>query len=262
MLQTSYEGLTVERRDEGVVLITIVGHGPMNSVDNEIHDAMNAIWRDIDADPSVLVAVITGAGQVFSAGGNLEQWGDALGNSEEAMRTFTLATGLIENLINCGKPIISAINGPAVGVALAIALLADISIVGESAKLGDGHVRIGLPAGDHAVIIWPLLCGLAQSKYYLLTGELIGGPEAARIGLVTKCVSDDAVLSEALTIASRLARGPKWALYGTKRSLNHWLRQAGPSFEYSATVEVLGMFGNEAREGLNSFLEKRRPHFE
>lgn len=261
MVLDHFEGLSIEQLPGGVALVTIIGHGEMNSVDDEIHGALNAVWCALEDAPEISVVVVTGRGNVFSAGGNLVEWGDSLGDPAAAMRTFRLATELVENLVGFSKPVVSAINGPAVGVALAVALLADVSIVGESARLGDGHTRIGLAAGDHAAIIWPLLCGLAKSKYYLLTGELIDGREAARVGLVTKCVADVDVLNEALHVADRLARGSKTALRSTKRALNEWLRWAGPAFEASAVSEALGMFGPEAREGLDSFLEKRGPRF-
>jgi enoyl-CoA hydratase/carnithine racemase len=256
-----YEGLRIENGPDGITLVTIVGRGPMNSVDNEIHRALNSIWKDLDDDPRVSVVVITGEGNVFSAGGDLTEWGDSLGDPIEAMHTFKLTVELVANLVEFSKPVISAINGAAVGVALALALLADISIVSEHARLGDGHSRIGLPAGDHAAIVWPLLCGMTQSKYYLLTGDLIDGREAARIGLVTRCVADGEVLAEAMSIAGRLASSPKSVLFSTKRALNQWLREANSWFEFSAVSEALGMFGPEAREGLASFMEKRRPRF-
>lgn len=261
MLKDRYDGLDVVVRDSGVALVTLVGRDRWNSVDNAIHEALNSIWSDLDDDPGVRVTVVTGEGEVFSAGGNLREWEASLGDPSSAQTTFAFATGLIENLVRSRKPIISAVNGPAVGVALAVALLADISIVGESARLGDGHVRIGLPAGDHAAVIWPLLCGLAQSKYYLLTGELVDGHEAARIGLVTRCVPNDQVLDDALAVAERLAAGPQAALRTTKRSLNQWLLRAGPAFELSAVLETLAMHGDEAREGVDAFLQKRPPRF-
>lgn len=261
MLNTEYPGLSLEGLAQGILLIRIVGNGPMNSVDNEVHQSLNDIWMDLHDDSRYRVAVITGAGQVFSAGGDLNEWSAALESPSRAATTFGLTVELIENMIRCRKPIISAINGPAVGVALAVALLADISIIGESARIGDGHIRIGLPAGDHAALVWPLLCGMARSKYYLLTGKMIDGREAARIGLVSLCVGDDEVLDRALSVAEQLSSGPEWALQGTKRALNHWLRLAAPTFESSAGLEVLAMFGPEAREGLDAFLEKRRPNY-
>src|SRR3954463_14258655 len=128
------------------------------------------------------------------------------------------------NVINCSKPIISAIHGPAVGAGLAAALLADISIAGRTARIIDGHTRLGVVAGDHAAICWPLLCGMAKSKYYLLTCETLTGEEAERIGLVSLVVDDDQVHATALDVASKLSGGAQAAIRYTKQTLNNWFR--------------------------------------
>jgi enoyl-CoA hydratase len=168
---------------------------------------------------------------------------------------------LVYNMANCEKPIISAINGVAVGAGLVVALLADISICADDARLGDGHVRLGVAAGDHAAIIWPLLCGLAKAKYYLLTGEMVSGAEAERIGLVSKALPRDQVLPEAFRVANQLASGPQQAIRLTKRALNGWLRSAGPIFDQSAAYEMLTFLGEDIKEGLASLREKRAPRF-
>jgi len=149
----------------------------------------------------------------------------------------------------------------AVGAGLVVALLADISICADDARLGDGHVRLGAAAGDHAAIIWPLLCGLARAKYYLLTGEMVTGAEAERIGLVSKSLPAAAVLPEALRIADGLAAGPQLAIRLTKRALNSWLRTAGPIFDQSAAYEMLNFLGPDVREGAAAFRERRPPRF-
>jgi enoyl-CoA hydratase len=142
-----------------------------------------------------------------------------------------------------------------------VALLADVSVIAESARLSDGHTRIGVAAGDHAVGLWPLLCGMAKAKYYLLTSDFVDGPEAERIGLVTRCVPDDDVLPEALRIAGQLARGSRTAVQWTKRSLNQWLVQARPAFGESLALEMLGFLGPDAREGVAAVREHRPPNF-
>jgi len=133
--------------------------------------------------------------------------------------------------------------------------------VGESARLSDGHVRLGVAAGDHAALLWPLLCGMAKAKYYLLTADFLEGPEAERIGLVTRCVPDDRVVAEALEVAARLARGSATAVQWTKRVMNQWLRQASPVFGESVALEMLGFLGPDAREGLAAVRERREPRF-
>src|SRR5882672_5555090 len=115
-------------------------------------------------------------------------------------------------VINCDKPIISAINGVAVGAGLAVALLADISIASETARFTDGHTRLGVAAGDHAAVIWPLLVGMAKAKYYLLTCDMLDAKEAERIGLVSMVVPPDQLMSKAMEVAQKLANGPQMAL--------------------------------------------------
>jgi enoyl-CoA hydratase len=262
VVASDHPGLRVEVSDSGVAWLTIVGRGRLNVLDHAAHRALNRIWSQLDADPAVRVTVVTGDGSTFCAGGDLEDFQSDLESPNRAIDGLASTVELVDELIASRKPIISAINGPAVGAGLAVALLADVSIIGAEVQIGDGHTKIGLPAGDHAVLLWPLLCGLAKAKYYLLSGEMITGQEAERIGLVSRCVSDDAVLADALAVAERLALGPQLALRATKRALNHWLRFAQPAFEHSAAVETLHMLGDEAKEGFAALLEHRTPQFD
>ena len=172
------------------------------------------------------------------------------------------ARAIVHNMINLDKPVISAINGVAVGAGLAVALLADISIASEKARFTDGHVRLGVAAGDHAAVIWPLLIGMAKAKYYLLTCEFLDGKEAERIGLVSQVVPHEELMDKAMDVARRLASGSQQAIRFTKRSLNQWLRQAEhTAFDYSLALEMLGFFGEDVQEGLNSVRERRDPKF-
>ena len=129
--------------------------------------------------------------------------------SDYAVRTRVMreARDLVFNVINCSKPIVSAIHGPAVGAGLVAGLLADVSVVARTARIIDGHTRLGVAAGDHAAICWPLLCGMAKAKYYLLTCDTLTGEEAERIGLVSLCVDDDEVQDRALAVAGTARRG-------------------------------------------------------
>jgi enoyl-CoA hydratase len=149
----------------------------------------------------------------------------------------------------------------AVGAGLVVALLADVSIMSESARFTDGHTKLGVVAGDHAAILWPLSCGMAKAKYYLLTSDFIDGREAERIGLVSLCVPADQVLPKAFEVADKLARGAQQAIRWTKRSLNNWLRQAGPIFDQSIALEMLTFMDQDVREGLAAIREKRTPNF-
>jgi enoyl-CoA hydratase len=258
-----YQHLDIEVTD-GVALVTINRPEVFNATNDRLHWELTQIWPDIDRDPKVRVAVVTGAGdRAFSAGGDLSDIEDrdnlpAEERFDAYMRVMKEAQEVVYTIVNCDKVIISAINGVAVGAGLAVALLADISIMAEEARLTDGHVRLGVAAGDHACIIWPLLCGMAKAKYYLLTCDFIDGREAERIGLVSKALPREQVLPEALRIARQLADGPQPALRFTKRALNQWLRLGGlASFDYSLAVEMLGFFGADVAEGVKGIREKR-----
>jgi enoyl-CoA hydratase len=187
---------------------------------------------------------------------------DMADDYETRIRVLREARDLVYNLINCSKPVVSAMNGPAVGAGLVIGLLADISIAARSARIIDGHTRLGVAAGDHAAIVWPLLCGLAKSKYHLLLCEPVSGEEAERIGLVSLCVDEAELHDTALDVARRLAAGSQSAIRWTKYALNNWLRLAGPTFDASLALEFIGFGGPDVREGVAAVREKRRPDFQ
>ena len=256
-----YEQLALTRRGNGVLLITMNRPEKYNAADEGMHTELARIWKDVAADPQTRVAVITGAGKAFSAGGDLAMVERMAGNYEQVSHMLTEASDLVYNMINCDKPIVSAINGAAVGAGAVVALLADVAIAAEDAKIGDGHVKLGVAAGDHAAIIWPLLIGMAKARYYLLTGEMLSGAEAERIGLVAKALPREQVLDEALRIADGLAAGAQQAIRLSKRALNNWLRSAGPTFDQSAAYEMLTFLGPDVVEGLTALREKRAPRF-
>jgi enoyl-CoA hydratase len=256
-----YQHLSLERKPDGVLLITLSRPEVLNAAHEGMHSELAAVWTDVSRDDDTRVAVVTGAGRAFSAGGDLGMVERQIGDYGRVTGMLAEMSDLVYNMVNCAKPIVSAINGVAVGAGLVVALLADISICATDARLGDGHVRLGVAAGDHAAIIWPLLCGLAKSKYYLMTGEMVTGDEAERIGLVSKALPKDQVLPEALRVATNLATGPQLAIRLTKRALNGWIRNAGPIFDQSAAYEMLTFMGEDVREGLASLREKRNPEF-
>jgi enoyl-CoA hydratase len=256
----TYQHLLVHKQD-GIALLTMNRPEVYNATNGRLHYELGHIWLDIGADPEVRVAVITGAGHAFSAGGDLEMIERFLGDPAAITSTMKEASDIVYNIINLDKPVISAINGIAVGAGLAVALMADISIASEKARFTDGHVRLGVGAGDHSVIIWPLLCGMARAKRYLLTADFLDAQEAERIGLVSMVVPHDQLMATAMEMARKLASGPQSAIRWTKRALNQWLRVMGPAFDYSLATEMLGFFGSDVREGLQALREKRPPNF-
>lgn len=261
MTYTDYKQLTFERRENGVLLITLNRPEKYNATDEGMHAELARVWTDVSTDPETRVAVVTGAGKAFSAGGDLEMVQRLVGDHDRVAHMLTEMSDLVYNMINCEKPVVSAINGVAVGAGLVVALLSDISICAEDARLGDGHVKLGVAAGDHAAIIWPLLAGFAKARYYLLTGEMLTGTEAERIGMVSKALPRDKVLEEALEIAETLATGSQLAIRWTKRALNNWLKAAGPIFDQSAAYEMLCFMGPDVVEGAAALREKRQPRF-
>ena len=256
-----YPGLRFERLEHGVLLITIDRPEHKNATDAPLHNALSRVWLDVDDDPAVRVAVVTGAGDAFSAGGDLTWIETMIGDYDGMKVAFREAGDIVYNMTSCSKIIVSAINGVAVGAGLAVALMADVSLIAEDARITDGHLRLGVAAGDHANIIWPLLCGLAKSKYYLITSDFVDGRTADRIGLVSKAVPREALMSEAIALATRIAKGPQDAARWTKRALNLWVKQAAPAFDASLGFEMLNFMGHDAAEGVAALREKRKPDF-
>src|SRR4051794_35385394 len=259
-LYAAFPNLRVDRPAPSVLRITLDGPN-LNAVGHAVHRELADVWLAVDRDPHTNVALLTGAGRAFSAGGSFDLIDDI--TTDYAVRTRVLreARDIVMNVLNCSKPIVSAVHGVAVGAGLVAALLADVSVAGCSARIIDGHTRLGVAAGDHAAICWPLLCGMAKAKYYLLTCETLTGEEAERIGLVSLCVDDEEVQERALAVAADLAQGAQSALRLTKHTLNHWYRAQAATFDASLAYEFLGFTGADAREGLASHTEKRTPDF-
>src|ERR1051325_3361260 len=259
---SAYRELHVRRLEPGILEIVMGEEGGKLSITTaRMHGEMARIWLDIDRDPETRVAILRGAGRGFSAGGDLAMVERMTVDFAERARVWREARDLVYNMINCSKIIVSAMHGPAVGAGLVVGLLADISIAAKNSRIIDGHTRLGVAAGDHAAIVWPLLCGMAKAKYHLLTCEPLSGEEAERIGLVSLCVEDAELEARALAIAQQLASGSQSAIRWTKYTLNNWLRMAGPIFDASLAFEFLGFGGPDVREGVAARREKRAPEF-
>ena len=253
--------LWVDFGDDGVAELVLGPEGGMPTTGIEAHAALGTVWPQIAAEPGVRAILVRSVGKGFCAGGTPELVQSMLDHESARLRVLREARALVQGMMDCDLPIVSAINGAAVGAGAALALLADVSIAGHKAKIIDGHTKIGVAAGDHAAVIWPLLCGMAKAKMHLLLCSTIDGVEAERIGLVSLAVPDDQLLDKAREVARTLAAGSPMALAATKRSLNHWLRAAWPAFEHSLAMEILGFAGADAREGMAAMAEKRAPSF-
>jgi enoyl-CoA hydratase len=252
--------LRFERHDEGV--LELVFDGPnLNAVDAKVHAELPKVWAVVDADPDTRVVLVRGEGRAFSAGGSFDLVEEQIHDYAARLRVYYETRDLVMNMINCKKAVVSAIHGPAVGAGLIVGMLADISIAARTAKIVDGHTRLGVAAGDHASMVWPLLCGMAKAKYYLMACKPMSGEEAERIGLVSLCVDDDKLLETARETARDIAKGAQEAIGLTKYSLNSWYRQAMPIFDASLALEFLGFGGPEVKEGVKSYRERRPPKF-
>lgn len=255
-----YTRLRFDRPHPKVLRITM-DNGRMNTADDAMHGELADIWRDVDRDPSVNAVIITGSGKVFSAGGDFAMIQQNIDDFDARARQWREARDIVYNVINCSKPVVSAMRGVAVGAGLVCGILADVSIATKDCRIIDGHTRLGVAAGDHAAIIWPLLCGMAKAKYYLLLCEQVLGAEAERIGLISLAVEDAELDAKAEELAIRLAEGAQSSIRWTKYALNNWLRSAGPTFDASLALEFLGFTGPEVKEGLASHQQKRKPDF-
>src|SRR6195256_3716366 len=250
--------LTFAQPETGVLEIIISNPKRLNAADAHMARDRADGWREIDLGDPVRAVLVRGDGDHFSSGGDFSLIEQMITDEATLIRVWKEASDLVYNLINCSKPVVSAIRGTAVGAGLAVALLADISIAGRDVKIIDGHTRLGVAAGDHSVIIWPLLCGLAKARYYLLTNEPLTGEEAERIGLVARCVANDEVYPAALAVAQKLSQNSPTAIRWTKHALNNWLRLAGPSFDASLALEFLGFKLSDAKAGLAAIRNRKK----
>jgi enoyl-CoA hydratase len=258
---TDYEHLRFERLGDGVLRMTLDRPERLNAAHEPMHTELARVWTDIHRDRETRSVIVTGAGSAFSAGGDLGMVQRLAGNYPAVIEMLQETQELVHNMVNCDTPIVSAINGTAVGAGLVVALLADVSIAAEGIRVTDGHLRLGVAAGDHAAIVWPLLCGMAKAKYYLLTADFIDAAEAERIGLISLCVPSDELMERAIEVATRMATGPQHAVRLTKHALNNWLRLAGPTFDVSAAYEMLTFMGDDVVEGSDAIRAKRPPSF-
>lgn len=257
-----FESLRFSRPEQGLLEIVMSTPGRLNAAGHDMHRDLANVWRAIDRDPATKVAIIRGEGKAFSSGGDLDLVTDMANDFETRVRVLKEARDLVYEVINCSKPIISAMHGVAVGAGLVAGVLADVSIATRDCRIIDGHTKLGVAAGDHAAIIWPLLIGMAKAKYYLLTCRPMTGEDAERMGLISLVVDDDKALhAEALDVARTLRDGSQSAIHWTKYSLNQWLRQAGPTFDTSLALEFMGFAGPDVHEGVAAIKEKRPPRF-
>ncbi len=257
-----YQTLLIEKNADGVAVVTLNRPEKRNAVNLQMHQELESIFVDLSNDDDVRSIVLTGAGDAFCAGGDVEGMKTGEFRPGGPAVPFHMVRRLVVNLLEVEQPIVAAVNGDGAGLGATIPLFCDITIMAESARLTDNHVRMGLVAGDGGVVIWPWLVGMARAKEYLLTGQWIDGKEAERIGLVNYAVPREQVLPRAMEIARRLAQGAPQAIRWTKFSLNKILRDhVNLALDSSMFLEAATMSSEDLGEAARAFFEKRKPKF-
>ncbi|MDE0950831.1 MAG: enoyl-CoA hydratase/isomerase family protein [Halioglobus sp.] len=247
------------RIENRVAVVTLNRAEVHNAVNHAVHVGLESIFRDLARDPDVGAIVITGAGKSFCAGGDLKGYGN---EDERPIDQLRGTRYLVQEMIGCEAPIIAAVNGTAAGLGATIALLSDVIYMADTARIGDTHVKMGLVAGDGGAVIWPLLIGPHRAKELLMSGKLVSGTEAARMGLINHCVPAESLIDEAVAFATELAHGPIAAIRWTKMAINQGIQHSiNTTLNFSVAAEHLSAHTEDMREAATAFAEKRKPKF-
>jgi enoyl-CoA hydratase len=215
------------RREGGIATLTLNQPDNRNAVHAEMHAELEHVWLDFARDREVNVIIFTGAGKTFSAGGDIKRMASRFGTEEGWAYSLQIPDStkrLFDSILEVPQPIIAAVNGDAVGLGATLALFSDVSIISETAKFGDSHVKVGLVAGDGGAVVWPLLVGPNRAKEFLMRGKLVDGIEAHKMGLVNRVVAPDQVMTQALELAHELNALPPLAVRWTKLAVNKWIK--------------------------------------
>ena len=261
MKYDSYEALKIER-DGRILTIRIHRPEARNAINAQLHEEISTIFGDIDRDPETDVAILTGSGGAFCAGGDLK-WmvglhGDPLGFAHVIRNDRRIQTSLLD----LEKPIIARVDGPAIGLGASLALFCDFVYATPKATFADPHVSVGLVAGDGGALIWPQLIGYARARRYLLTGDPIRGEEAAEIGLITECVAPEKLDTAVDAMARRMRSGATHAIKWTKASINAGLKQLAVAvLDRAASFEAVSASLQDHRIALDAFAAKESPKF-
>jgi enoyl-CoA hydratase len=258
---SDYEVLTFERRGRAL-WVMINGKGSVNVVTAALHEELSRVFDDVQCDPDSDVIVITGRDDTFCAGGDIRWLQQMIDDPDSFRRLLPESKQLLHSLLAVEKPLVCRLNGDAVGLGASLALLCDLVVAVQSAKIGDPHVKAGLVAADGGAVIWPQLIGYARAKEFLLTGELLTASEAAQMGLINYAVPSGELDSKVDELVAKLLANPRWAVRWTKVTINIPLRElaarmSDTAFAYEARSAALA----DHQEAVTAFREKRRPIF-
>jgi enoyl-CoA hydratase len=232
----------------------------LNATNRVLHKGLAELFPQLDADLDARVAVLTGAGRAFSAGGDFGYIDELTEDAELRRETLVHGRQIVAGMVACRLPIVAAVNGPAVGLGCSLVALSDIVYMAESAHLADPHVLIGLVAADGGPVTWPLLTSLQLAKEYALTGDRITAQRAAQIGLANHVCPDDEVLDQALACARKIAKLPQKASEDTKRILNlHLERAVLATLDFAFAAEDRSFTSPELRANLDRLMSKTSP---
>lgn len=255
----SSDRILIDHDDDGVVVVTLNRPEALNAADEPMHTAISELWSKLEATDNVKAVVLTGAGRAFSGGGDLQNLQNMVDSVE--LRTMVMAESavLVRTMVALSAPIVSAVNGPAVGLGCSLASLSDLVVMEEDAYFSDPHVPIGLVAGDGGALTWPLNTGLQRTKEWLLLGGRISADEAYRFGLANRVVPNGESLNEAKTLARRLAKLPPQALRETRRVLNQPLiARIDAALDELLAAETASFEEEVFQTNLRKLLDKRR----
>jgi enoyl-CoA hydratase len=262
-MSTKYDHFTTMKFsiDNRVITASFNRPDKLNVFTEQMEYELSQFLVDGGFDNDFDIAVLTGEGRAFSAGGDIEEW--MLPNVEDPSRVNPdLSKRLIFALLDFPKPLIAKLNGHAVGLGATTALFCDVIFASEKAKIADPHVKVGLSAGDGGAIIWPQLIGYARAREFLMTGEFIGATRAAEMGLINYALPPEELDAAVDAFVANLQKGAYRAICATKKTVNLGLKQiASAVMDASIAYETLTVASKDHAEGVHAFLEKREPNF-
>ncbi len=254
-----YRAIRFER-DGRILRVLLASAAPLNGVDHTLHTELATVFDDVQRDPDSDLVVLTGSGRAFSAGGDMAWFQSMIDDPRRFRDLVPDAKRIVRELLDLEKPIICRLNGPAAGLGATLALLCDVIIASEDAKIGDPHVKVGLVAGDGGAVIWPQLIGFARAKELLLTGDMLDAAAAADMGLINYAVPADALDAKVAELAGKILANPRWAVRWTKTAVNIALRDVANKINDAALAyETLSNLTADRQEAVQAFVEKRPP---